>query len=287
MFDFPVTVTSLDDVPKEYQSIYVEAEDGYKLIDSLAKKVADLGNLSNTLNAERKARKKLEQELSGFQSIAKTPDDLRTIMQGWSDLGESPDKVKELLAEKDKLLNERGDVTKQIESVRKAAEQEFGKLKSQLQSELEKAQAEKQKAYAARDRELITSALTQEIVKEKGNARLLLPILQRHVKVIETDDGYRAAVVDADGDERLNAKGEPMTLADLVREAKSDSELLDAFAADGRSGGGAGGAGGNGGGKPGKTYKLSDWQQLVAGSKPDERQRLIREKAAGRIKVIT
>ncbi|MGH9809328.1 MAG: hypothetical protein ACRD9W_19110, partial [Terriglobia bacterium] len=77
MFDFPVKVDTLEAVPPEYQPLYEDrGEDGIVMIETLAKKVEDLGNLTATLNKYRKSSSELERQVKSFTAIVKSPLEL-------------------------------------------------------------------------------------------------------------------------------------------------------------------------------------------------------------------
>lgn len=103
-------------------------------------------------------------------------------------------------------------------------------------------------------RELIDARLTTEITSQKGVAQLLLPVLRNSVQVVEdeTTGEFVPTVVDPiSGKARIgDTKGTPMTITQLVQEAKTNDVFSRAFEAEGGQGGGArqptngGGAGG-------------------------------------------
>jgi hypothetical protein len=78
---------------------------------------------------------------------------------------------------------------------------------------------------------------------------LLLPHVQRLTRVVEQDGEYAVQIVDAKGDPRINAKGEPLTISDLIKEMKADVNIYGrAFEGSGLSGSGT--RPNNDGGKP-------------------------------------
>lgn len=131
----------------------------------------------------------------------------------------------------------------------------FDTLKQQL---IEKHNGDMQKVNAELDADrnfiretLADSVATKEIAGLQGNVKLLLPHVLREIKVERGADGkWGAVVVDAKGNARIsNAKGEPMTIAELVAEFKARDEFAIAFKGSGASGSGASGSstGGNAG----------------------------------------
>jgi len=287
MFDFPLTVKAIDDVPEQFRSIYEQGDDGFRMVDGLAKKAHDLGSLQTTLQKFRKDQAVLDKTLKGFTQIAETPEKLTEMIAGYRELGESPEKVRQLIEEKDRLLADKGDVGKQIDQIKRAHEAELGKVRDAHTKALSEREEHVKGLRSAMEREMIDSALTSEIVKAKGAAELLLPIARQHVRVVQDPNTgeYVRRVVDGDGDTRINGKGEPMSIGELIQEMRASDVYARAFDAEGRGGSGGGGSNGAGGNRAGKSYSRSEWIDLTGRATPEERARLLRERAAGRIRV--
>lgn len=91
--------------------------------------------------------------------------------------------------------------------------------------------------------------LEKAINEAGGNAKMLLPHMLPHVKVVEAHDDFVTQVVDAKGTPQMaDGQGTPMTIPQLVEKFKADETFEVAFAASGASGGGARREGGGGGG---------------------------------------
>jgi hypothetical protein len=101
------------------------------------------------------------------------------------------------------------------------------------------------------DSALIESAATRAIGEHKGNAKLLLPIVNAATKIIEHDGGHRAVVLGSDGEPRLGPDHKTatdyMTVSQLVAEMKESGEYAGAFPGTGASGGGSSASQGSGG----------------------------------------
>lgn len=104
---------------------------------------------------------------------------------------------------------------------------------------------------------LIDNVATAALAEHKGSVELLLPHVQRHTRLKETDDGkFVVEVVDKDGNPRIgDSKGTPMTVGQLVAEMKASDAYGRAFEGTGASGSGkqpdkAGGPGTPPGGTP-------------------------------------
>jgi hypothetical protein len=86
---------------------------------------------------------------------------------------------------------------------------------------------------------LVDNEATAALVREKGSAELLLPIVRQAVKVAEQDGKFGVYVVDGTGDRRYSGvTGEPMSIAELVVEMKADKRFARAFDAEAPAGGG-------------------------------------------------
>lgn len=93
---------------------------------------------------------------------------------------------------------------------------------------------------SALERRLIDAEATSAIAAAKGSPKVLLPHIKSHVKVVEEDGEFVVHVVDARGNQRIgDAKGTPMTIAQLVEEMKQDADFARNFEGSGSSGGGA------------------------------------------------
>lgn len=74
------------------------------------------------------------------------------------------------------------------------------------------------------------------IAEAKGEVALLLPHVMGQTRTEITDDGVKVVVLDADGNERANSKGEAMTIAELIAEMRSQDTYARAFDGDQQSG---------------------------------------------------
>jgi hypothetical protein len=87
----------------------------------------------------------------------------------------------------------------------------------------------------------IDNVAIKALETHKGNVHLLLPHVQRQVRLKEADDGsFSQEVVDADGNPRIgDAKGSPMTVDQLVEEMSKSEKFAQGFAGSGNSGTGS------------------------------------------------
>ena len=108
---------------------------------------------------------------------------------------------------------------------------------------------------------LVDAEATRAITELKGVPGLLLPHVQRNVKVVEEDGEYRAAVTDARGEPRVDARGEYVSIRDLVAEMRDSDVFARAFDASGVGGGGAPPNSRSAGG--GRTISRSQFEALA------------------------
>lgn len=206
-----LTVDNLENVQENLRNLYIEKDGKYQLDVS---GIEDTGGLKSALDKEREAHKRLEKATKSWEKLGKTPEEIAEILQAHEDA----EKVK---AEK------AGD---------------WEKLKAQMNDSHAKAIAEKDTQLSnmrkALEANLIDAQATAAIAAAKGVPELLLPHVKSHVKVVENDGNYTVAVVDAKGDPRIDGKGEPLTIADLVAEMKQSEIFGRAFEGTGQTGSG-------------------------------------------------
>jgi hypothetical protein len=223
-----LTVDSLDGVDEALRPLYVEKDGKFSLaVDG----IEDTSGLKNALAAERKRAADLEKQTKGWKTLGKTPEEIAELVEAAELKAQTEAERK---GEWDKLRAQMND--KHALDL-KAKDETIGQMKKRLEAELIDA-----KAVAA-------------IAAAKGVPDLLLPHVQRHVKV---DDDFNVQVVDAKGDPRVNGKGEPLSIADLIEEMKANEIFGRAFEGSGHSGSGTRPNSGGGGNPPGQVKRRSD-----------------------------
>lgn len=218
MAKLKLVVEKLDDIEESSRGLYVE-KDGKFVLD--VDGVEDTSGLKSALQKERLAREAKDKQV-----------------RAWERLGRSPEEIESLIAEQDKIAEERS----KAEEEKAAKAGEWDKLKAQMndkhQTELKSKDDSISNMRKSLEKHLVDAAATSAIAAEKGVADLLLPHVQRHVKVVEEDGEFVVKVVDAKGDPRVNGKGDPLTISDLVKEMKESEVYGRAFDASGHSGSG-------------------------------------------------
>lgn len=144
-----------------------------------------------------------------------------------------------------------------LESWKKQFQDQFAKEKEPLVNE-------NKNLRSALERRLVDAEATAALAAAKGKTKVLLPHIKASVKVVEEDGEFVVQVVDSKGNPRIgDAKGNLMTISQLVEELKSDPEFAQNFEGTGSSGGGASrsiasGVGGS------RTVSMSDNDALLA-----------------------
>lgn len=223
-----LTVDSLDGIDEKLHALYVEKDGKFSLaVDGME----DTSGLKEALRKERKRA-----------------DDAEKQKKAWERSGKTPDEIQELL--------EAHEARQLSEAERKG---EWEKLRTQMNDKHAldiKAKDEKIGSYQKRlNAELVDARATAAIAAQKGVPDLLLPHVQRQVKV---DEDFNVIVVDAKGDPRVNGKGEPLSITDLISEMKENEVYGRAFEGSGHSGSGTRPNNGGGGTPPGQAKSKAD-----------------------------
>jgi polyhydroxyalkanoate synthesis regulator phasin len=218
-FDFSTngTVDKIDLVPEQFRPVYVES-DGKFTIDPRMKGVADaISGLNSALRNERKTTTTLKGQKDVSAAIKEA--------LGLESLDEAKARMDELtqqVAEKSKVdpAKIKADIEKAFNTERETLKGENAKMKGSL------------------ERYLVDAAAATALNDNKGNAKLLLPIIKQAVAVVQDGDEFVVRVKDAAGDYRGNGQGGFMTVADYVKELKASPDYGVAFQSDAPAGGG-------------------------------------------------
>ena len=227
---------TIDNLDEALKALYTKKADGKFYLDADVD-VEELTKQVRTSNLEAMNRRK--------------------ELEAWSKLGLSAEEIEQL--KKDKEDREAKDAEKKGE---------WEKLKEQIVTQHN---AEKEK-WSKREKDLfgqlrsvlVDNAALQAISSEKGSPDLLLPIIHKHADMIEENGTLQVRILDDKGAPRVNAKGEFLTIADLVSEFKSSEKFGRAFEATGKGGSGADPASGRSGGNSGGGVPLTRSAMSVA-----------------------
>lgn len=230
-------VDTVDGLPADVAKEYAKGDDGkFRLqvtpVDGLA--LENVDGLKTALGKERESVRKLTEATKTFEGL-------------------DADKARDALKKVEEMANWTPEekVKQQIEAIKTAMLDSHGKEKSGLQKKLDALTKQLNGA-------LITSAATQALVKHKarGDGTLLLPHVERQVRMRETENGqFMVEVVDENGNVRVNGAGKNMSIEELVESMKKSDAFAPGFDGSGASGSGA--AGGGGTPKPGTPFVLS------------------------------
>lgn len=228
MFDLSqnVKILTLDDVPENFHSVYVEVSEedggGFKINPTHKGIVEALIGANNANVNIRKENKTL---------LGKQVD-----MAPLIDFGATPAEIKEAIDAKIEEMTQelaKGDESKlNLDKIRQ-------ELKDAHAKDLLTRDKEATSLRQTLHKYLITTDSISAIVAEKGAPDLLLPHIERQAKVVADGESFRVRIVDKDGDPRISvATGEPMTIQELVVEMKNSDTFARAFDSESSSGGG-------------------------------------------------
>ena len=205
-------------LPEGIRGLYEEKDGSYVLgVDG----IEDTSGLKSALEKERKSRSDYEKAARAWQGLGKSPEEIAEILQKQAD------------AEKAKL-EQKGEWDK----LRAQLVDSHGKELSARDKLIAEKEAEIQRRQSALESYLIDAAATSAIAAEKGIPELLLPHVQRQVKVIDDQGKYVVRVLTPDGTPRMNSKGEYLGVKDLIAELKGNDIYGRAFEGSGASGSG-------------------------------------------------
>ena len=246
-------VKSLDEVEEKHRDLYKQSGEGF-VLDADGEAADEVAGLKTALAKEKQDALELKQKLEGLS--------------------------KNELAELKRLK-------KQAEEAERAQLEKDGNweaVKTQMlkkhQEEMDALTSKMGGVQTQLERVLVDQAAMEAIVAQKGNPKLLLPIVKGALKLVEENGVQVVRVVNAQGQPIVaNAKGDPMSIAGFVETLKAEPDYQAAFAASGQSGGGSqgGGAPSGGGNKPLKDWTgeekrtfiekngMEAWRDLVAG----------------------
>lgn len=204
-------VDNLDGVPELYRGFYEKRADGkFELQD-----ISGLRSALSNVRRERDEHKTKAQLVASWEKIGKTPEEIEQL----------------LAAEADRTKKKHEEAG------------EWDKLREQMNTAhataLMTKDKEIQRLTEALNEALVVGEASRVLAEEKGSTTLLLPHIQRNVRVVEKDGKFIPVVVDKDGNSRVDGQGLPLSIKALVAEMKKSDEFSRAFDGTGQSGGGA------------------------------------------------
>jgi hypothetical protein len=240
MFEFPVTVENLEEVPDEFRSLYQikDGETSATLNEALRKRIEVGSGATRALESERKSRATAEKAVSAWKGKAKelfeveSIDDLATK---WTEIEAAH--AKALEEARNASGNKDEQAEKRIAQALEQKDRELAKKLKQAEEEKQTAIKERDAMYGSLETYMRENAAVQALAASKARGKILLPHVMRQTKIIHDDGGkYLLRVVDEDGDERVNGDGKPMTVDDLVAQMRQSEDYSFAFDGDGATG---------------------------------------------------
>lgn len=225
-------VETTEGLPEAIQELYqpIEGGEGFRLNVEPAGgyELQDVSGLKSALSKERGEADRLRKEVSRFKDI--DPDRAREAMTKLHDLEQiDPEAAADKIAQ---------------QKIEAATKQLLGKHKDEITAREERIKA----LQGNVEKLLVDQVATVALSEAKGSVKLLLPHVQRSTRVIEREGKFSVEVVDDDGNVKINGKGDPITISELVAEMRASDEFGRAFEASGKSGAGMAQINGSGGG---------------------------------------
>lgn len=220
-FDFAANA-EVDDVqlvPEQFRGAYVQNGDKFVIADPYKPFTSLVTGLAGSLKASRA-------EAKTAKGAAKV--DLAPLAA----FGTTPAEIAE------KVNSQITELTEKLNSGQKLDPE---KMRADIAKSFQTQIAEKDQTIASMNKSLnthlVSSEATRAIAENKGVPDLLLPHIERQVKVVVENGTYKSVVVDKDGDTRISGTtGQPMTISELVKEMKATTTFGRAFESEAAQG---------------------------------------------------
>ena len=197
-----LTVEKLDAIPETLRSHYKPEGDKFRLdLDGYEDPVA----LKSALDKERRAARDGSREVAAWKALGKTPEDIAALLE------EREQAEREKLSKAGEWDKLKGQMTEQHQAEIAKREQAASALRGQL------------------ERHLVDAAATSALAAAEGSPELLLPHVKAKVRVVEEAGEFLVRVVDAAGNPRVDAKGEFLSIAELVSEMRQNPVYAPCF----------------------------------------------------------
>lgn len=221
-------VDVLDVVPEQYRGLYVQndAESNFTISPSV-KPLADAYFSTRKALVQAQAAKKAANEESAGRRVSLSA--IKDVVTKYGVEGE------DLAAALDTHLSEMANKTaggKQLQvdiaQVRSDAEKRIAAMTASKDTEV-------QAMRTALENHLVGEAAVAAIAKHKGSPELLAPIVRQHVRMVEENGKYMAAVVDENGNAKIGRNG-LMSIEEFVSEMKASPVYARAFESEAPAG---------------------------------------------------
>lgn len=224
-FDFSKPVTNIDAVPKDFQGLYSQSDDGKVSLRTddpgVAAATAAILGLNGALVASR--------------AEARNAKGNRVDLSALADYGSTPQEIAEAVQSR---------ITEAGKNKNTAVEEQVARIREELSQKHAGDLTAKDKINEALRGQLYTHLVTSEAVKALSEAGaidpdLILPMLKTQVGVVEENGGFDVRILGSNGDPRYStATGNPMSIPELVAEMKGNDKFGPLFKSEKQPGGG-------------------------------------------------
>lgn len=229
-----------EDIPEALRSFYTEKNGSWVLDHDI--EIPDVSRLNADIATERRRRQELEQKI-----------------QKWEALGKSDEEIAELITKHKKLEEEDLESKGKWDQLKAQLVETHNAEKQRLQKKIDDlSKVADAKDNTIRDM-LLENNATAAIAEHGGDPELLMPFVRKKIRVVEAEGKQKIEVLGDDGNIKMNGKGDPISVSELVASMRSDERFGKLFKASGSSGGGTP-PGGGGGGSSHQYKKRSDFK---------------------------
>lgn len=227
---FKLIVDDINTIDEAQRGMYVERDGKFHLDVDGFDEHPTVAKLKQQQEAARRAERALKTQVEKWEKLGKTDEEISAL-------------IAEQEANKNAALERAGEWDKLKTQMNEKHAQDIKKWEGLTEEEKKKNNALKAKL----ERYLVDAQATNAIAAAEGEPELLLPIVKKFMKVVEDPDTgeFSTAIVDDKGGARVNGKGDPLTLAELLAEMRASEKLGRAFKASGSSGSGSQPGGGS------------------------------------------
>lgn len=223
-------VKSIDEVDEAMRPLYIERDGAFHLDAEGFDEHPTVSKYKQQQEAARRAERALKTQVEKWEKLGKTDEEISALIAAEEQNKQTAlERAGEWDKLKEQMNNKHKEEIKRWEGLTEAEKQNNIKLRGRL------------------ERYLVDAKATAAIAAAEGEPELLLPIVKRFMKVTEDPDTgeFSTSIVDDKGGARVNGKGDPLTVDELLAEMKSSEKLGRAFKASGSSGGGSAPGGGS------------------------------------------
>lgn len=171
---------------------------------------------------------------------------MKTQIEKWEKLGKTDEEITALIAKQEKDAEAEAERKGEWEKLRAQMNEKHGVELNKKDLAIKEKEDKAEKLRSQIERYLVDAKATAAIAAAEGEPELLLPLVKKFIKVAQGEDGeFSTSIVDDKGGPRVNGKGDPLTVEELLAEFKASEKLGRAFKASGASGGGSAPGGGS------------------------------------------